>query len=475
MNYVDIAIIAIIAFFALIGLWKGFGKTFIKLFCFALALLATWLVVDSVINWVLNVELIRNFIVGDGWSLYGLYYNSFGEEILGAAEGTQLSGAMGLYINPMIERFTAMGGPTSYGLTYAQFIAVNLSVNTLSIILCVLLYAVARIVAIIIAWILKKIIVRGEVRAWSRLVGFIFGAVRGATVVAVLLIISTVIFPLSFAQPYTQTVGDGIIGKFAAQYTYKAFDAAIYGTGTEKTEKLLESAGYTKGDYPSEEEKALADAKAAAVNELTSYRLTKSDDNYTQSGVEKLEAAKADGIAAINNATTADEVAAALSQAKSSLDSVMTAAQEQALNDARAEKSGALRTLRDNKIGTGEYTDDSLYSKANFDKINTYYANGVTEIMAAGSVEEVNAAYDAAVKSINETPTKIDELRKEKLTALSAEYLSRNGAEGLTEEQKAALLSAYDEGKAAVSAAVTEQEINEAYEAAVSAMNGVTA
>lgn len=71
-------------------------------------------------------------------------------------------------------------------------------------------------------------------------------------------------------------------------------------------------------------------------------------------------------------------------------------------------------------------------------------------------MEEVNAAYDAAVKSINETPTKIDELRKEKLTALSAEYLSRNGAEGLTEEQKAALLSAYDEGKAAVSAAVTE-------------------
>ena len=45
----------------------------------------------------------------------------------------------------------------------------------------------------------------------------------------------------------------------------------------------------------------------------------------------------------------------------------------------------------------------------------------------------------------------------------------------LTEEQKAALLSAYDEGKAAVSAAVTEQEINEAYEAAVSAMNSVTA
>ena len=37
------------------------------------------------------------------------------------------------------------------------------------------------------------------------------------------------------------------------------------------------------------------------------------------------------------------------------------------------------------------------------------------------------------------------------------------------------MLSAYDEGKAAVSAAVTEQEINEAYEAAVSAMNSVTA
>lgn len=200
MNYVDIAIIAIIAFFALIGLWKGFGKTFIKLFCFALAVFATWLLADTAVNWVLSAGFVRNFIVGDQFSLYSLYYNSFGEEILNANAATQLSGAMGLYINPMIERFTAMGGPTSYGITYAQFIAVNLSVNTLSIVLCVLIYAVVRIVAIIIAWILKKIIVRGEVKVWSRFVGFVFGAARGALAVAVILIISTIITLLDSAS-----------------------------------------------------------------------------------------------------------------------------------------------------------------------------------------------------------------------------------------------------------------------------------
>ena len=240
MNYVDIAIIAIIAFFALIGLWKGFGKTFIKLFCFALAVFATWLLADTAVNWVLSAGFVRNFIVGDQFSLYSLYYNSFGEEILNANAATQLSGAMGLYINPMIERFTAMGGPTSYGITYAQFIAVNLSVNTLSIVLCVLIYAVVRIVAIIIAWILKKIIVRGEVKVWSRFVGFVFGAARGALAVAVILIISTIIYPLGFSQPYTQTVGEGIIGNFAAKYTYQAFDAAIYGgENVEKNRKTL--------------------------------------------------------------------------------------------------------------------------------------------------------------------------------------------------------------------------------------------
>ena len=66
MNYVDIAIIAVIALFALIGLWKGFGKTFIKLFCFALAIAATWFIASYALNRLLGVGFVRNHATGSG-------------------------------------------------------------------------------------------------------------------------------------------------------------------------------------------------------------------------------------------------------------------------------------------------------------------------------------------------------------------------------------------------------------------------
>ena len=111
MNYVDIAIIAIIAFFALIGLWKGFGKTLIKIICFAAALLVTGLIARYVVNALLGAEFVRSLVAGNGKiSLYSLYYNSFGENILSVGAGSKLDGALGLFINPMIDRFTALEG-----------------------------------------------------------------------------------------------------------------------------------------------------------------------------------------------------------------------------------------------------------------------------------------------------------------------------------------------------------------------------
>ena len=146
MNYVDIAIIAIIALFALIGLWKGFGKTFIKLFCFALALVATWFIASYALSSLLSVGFVRNLVTGSGKiSLYSMYYNSLSEEVLNATAATKLDGAMGMFINPMIARFTALGGPDAYNITYAQFVALNLSINTLSVVLCLVLYIVVRL------------------------------------------------------------------------------------------------------------------------------------------------------------------------------------------------------------------------------------------------------------------------------------------------------------------------------------------
>lgn len=458
MNYVDIAIIAIIAFFALIGLWKGFGKTFIKLFCFALAVFATWLLADTAVNWVLSAGFVRNFIVGDQFSLYSLYYNSFGEEILNANAATQLSGAMGLYINPMIERFTAMGGPTSYGITYAQFIAVNLSVNTLSIVLCVLIYAVVRIVAIIIAWILKKIIVRGEVKVWSRFVGFVFGAARGALAVAVILIISTIIYPLGFSQPYTQTVGEGIIGNFAAKYTYQAFDAAIYGgENVEKTEKLLESAGFTKGTYPSQEEMALNEKKTNAVNELTAYRDAKDNSLYSEAGKANLDAAKNAGIEKINAATDEAGITAALNEAKANIDAVMTAQQEQELADAKITAKAELQSLRNSLIGEGsEYVEaESEYSETNFNEIKLAHLEGNEAIDKAANVTAVTNALSSAKTKMQSVPKKIHESAIQTLQT----YYEEN-FDSVPEENKQAFTDRYNQGVSQILTTDSENSAN---------------
>lgn len=398
MNYVDIAIIAIIAFFALIGLWKGFGKTLIKIICFAAALLVTGLIARYVVNALLGAEFVRSLVSGSGKiSLYSLYYNSFGENVLSVGAGSKLDGALGLFINPMIDRFTALGGPEAYNITYAQFIAINLAINTLAVVLSIILYIVVRLVFALVAWLLKKIFLHGQVRAWSRFVGFLFGAVRGAAVVMVLLIASTVIYPFGFAANYTDTAGSGIIGKFACEYTYKAYDAIVYGgaDNTEKTEALLSAAGINKV--------TLEEIRTEAINSLTAYRTEKeAAAEYTEAGKTNLDVCVENGKAAINAANNRDEVNSALEAAKKNIDAVYNKAQEEELAAAKTEKKAALEQLKKDKIGEADkWTVASAYSEDNFNQIVALGNAGYIEIDKATTVEQVNSIYDSYAAKIN--------------------------------------------------------------------------
>lgn len=324
MNYIDIAIIAIVALFALIGLWKGFGKTFIKLFCFAAAIVVTYLLASKVINWVLGVGFIQRFIVGDSVSLAALYTKSFPEALLNATEGTVLEGMLGMYVNPMIERYTALGGPAVYGMTYAKFIAVNMSIHFLSVLMWIIIYVVIRVVASIISWLLTKIFIHGEPKVFSRILGFVFGAARGGVVVVCLLVILSAISPFKFATSIRTNVDKSVIGTFAAKYTYKATDKILYGDGTDGLDGLLAKAGFTRGDYGSGEQDALETAKTNAKTELDTYRAGKDDALYSADNVTALNAAVTAGKTAIDGATTEDDVAEALTAAKTALDEIPT-------------------------------------------------------------------------------------------------------------------------------------------------------
>lgn len=244
MNYIDIAIIAIVVLFALIGLWKGAGKTFIKIFCFAGALAGAYFLGKLVVDLTLGVDFIKGFIVSKEGSLASYYLNSFPSSIASATEATKLSGVLGMYINPMIARYTALGGPAVYGMTYGQFIASNLAVQTYSLIIYVLLYWLLRVILVVLAWILKKIIVRGTPKGASRIFGFLLGLIRGASFVFVLLVISASITPLEKSSAYTEKLSDSLIGSFAAEYTYEATDKLMYGGDeTDKTAEMLQLIG----------------------------------------------------------------------------------------------------------------------------------------------------------------------------------------------------------------------------------------
>lgn len=382
MNYVDITIIAIIAIFALLGLWKGFGKTAIKFACFALAILVTWALVSVVVDNMLGVAILRKLVVGsDGISLYSAYYRSFGEEILSATADTRLSGAMGLYINPMIERFTAMGGPEVYGIGYAEFIAVMLSINTLSVFMCLIMYAVIRIVAHLLAWILRKIFIHdGPVRVWSRLVGFVLGGARGVAVVMALLILSTIVFPFGFAQSYAKSVGDGLIGSAAAKATYAAFDGAVYGgSRTERTEKLLAAAGYSK-------EAVLASAVTEAKAELDARftELAGSDpasSPYSEEKYGALSTARDTGKANIDAATSVADVESRKADALAAMNAIPTRLQEC--------KNAANATLM-----------KKYNSLENRDAFLEQYTAGVGSIASAATEEDVASALAAALASL---------------------------------------------------------------------------
>lgn len=471
MNYVDIVIIAVIALYALLGLWRGFGKTTIKFLCFGLAVLATWLIVGSVTNWLLSVGFINNFITGENISLSRLYYSSFGEEILYATAETKLGGAMGLYINPMIVRYTAIGGPAAYGLTYAEFISVNLAVNTLSIILCVLLYIVIRLVAMILGWLLKKIFCHGDnVGVVSRLLGFVVGAARGVALVMVLLIVSTVIFPLGFAQPYTKSVSEGIIANFSAKYTYIAFDAAIYGgeKNTEKTENWLKSAGFNKGEYDVTEPSLLQDKKDEAISALGEYRNGKGNENYTEGGIAKLDAAKQAGETAINAAETVEAVTEALDNAKAALDAVLTSEQETAVNTKAEAAKNELNALKTEKVGAAYDADTCMYSKAQYDVIAVAHSEGTTAIdnakaaMSSTSSADIDAALETAKAAINGAKT----LKQEYTDQLNEFYNTKN-ENWLDTDTKNRMTVALSEGTVNIAGAETPAAIKDAYDAAV--------
>lgn len=250
MNYFDIIIIAIVVFWAMVGILRGFGKTMIKLLCFVLAMGATYMLMDVVVDFISQVEFLRNFVIGDGFSLKGMYEGFANLWIADPTGEGADTGIAGLFVTPLMNHVNALGGASAFGLGPDELVSIVLAINSFNIILCLLMYFVIRIVASIIGFILRKIFVHGVAGGFSRLIGFIFGAVRGAAWAAVLLVVCCVIFPINqeWAKDLRTTANESFIVQNVGSYVYEGYDWAMYGNedSGEKLENMLKKFGYER-------------------------------------------------------------------------------------------------------------------------------------------------------------------------------------------------------------------------------------
>ena len=135
----------------------------------------------------------------------------------------------------------------------------------------------------------------------------------------------------------------------------------------------------------------LADAKANAIAELTTYFETFSEENYSEDNWAELVGYYNDGKASINAATSQEEITAALTTAKSNMDSVEVEV------DLTEDKDLAIAEL------TSYYQtfDRVNYTSANWDLLTNIFETAKSDIEEATSLSEITELVETAKTAMN--------------------------------------------------------------------------
>lgn len=235
MSYIDIIIIAIIALGALVGLWKGTVKTLISLVCFAVAALVCFFISDYCLKFLLGVDVIKQFALGEGMSLRSL---------IGSAIDLDATGVVKALYEPLIARYADIGGAAAWGATTEEFLSVAISLHMFTVLITVILYFAARIIASIVGFVLRIIFVHGGTGLISRIAGMVIGAVKGTAVAMLLLFVVSFIFPLGFSKPVTDAMDQSKITSAICNVEYKFLSDHLY--SDETLEMMMNGAGFVK-------------------------------------------------------------------------------------------------------------------------------------------------------------------------------------------------------------------------------------
>lgn len=230
MSYIDIAIIAIVALGALIGLWKGFFKTFISFFGWTASFLIAFFLTKPVANALLDIKAIRHFVLGtgEGWSLF--------QWIGGKLSALESNGFFSVLITPLINTSMKAGVLPSIG------VPLLLANGMFSVIVCLVMFLLIRLLMLIFT-LFANAMTKGKFKgALGRLLGFIFGAVKGGATVCIIMVFCTFILGLNFMAPARKQLDKSVIAQPVYKQVVKYTDKYMAGNSDTLT-KLLHHLG----------------------------------------------------------------------------------------------------------------------------------------------------------------------------------------------------------------------------------------
>lgn len=258
MSWADIVILALVALFAVIGVWKGVQKSALSLGAFIVAFLIALFLANVVAEALLNVEAIKKFVIGgDGFSLYTWIKSGLNTE--GASDFIVKN-----YFTPISSVIAAYKGDMSSFNPLALYMAFTV----FAAIVGVGLFIVARLLLCIVTMIIKSYIPRKK-SAGNRAFGALIGIVRGAVWAFTVCIIFSTLGGLTFTSGLDKTENEfekSVVGKPVLQFAYDFKNAAVL-PDTDMFSRIVTASGFAVKSEDKDDENSL---KKELRNELCS-------------------------------------------------------------------------------------------------------------------------------------------------------------------------------------------------------------
>ena len=271
MSYIDLAIIAIVALGALIGLWKGFFKTLISFFGWFVSFLVAFFITKPVVGALMDIGNIRTFVVGNGenWSLFSWIFKKLPDLSSG--------GVLGMLLSPLISL-----AETVNGADVQTSVALLLANGIFSIIVCIGLLIVIRFILLLFTMFANAMTRNRFVGALNRLLGLALGAVKGALFVVVAMFIMSFMMGFGFMSPVREQMDNSVIAAPVYKQVVKFTDDFVTG-GKDTLIKLLDiydrntgkeeppAALPEHGEYTSVEDGSTFSIELSAEGRFTQY------------------------------------------------------------------------------------------------------------------------------------------------------------------------------------------------------------